>query len=79
MTMIFAGLIGSDISSVITSGNVATQLKPNMEAMVQFILPMSGFAAVLVTGVIAGGIVFIINYFGMKNSGDRIDSIRRTY
>jgi hypothetical protein len=79
ITMIFAGLIGSGIFAVVTSGGIDTQLKPNTEIMVQFILPISVFAAVLVTGVIAGGIVFIINYFGMKNSGDRIDSIRRTY
>jgi hypothetical protein len=79
MTMIYAGLIGSGIYSVITSGSVATQLKPNTEVMVQFILPMSIFATVLILGVIAGGIVFITNYFGMKNSGDRIDSISRGY
>jgi hypothetical protein len=34
---------------------------------------------VLILGVIAGGIIFITNYFGMKNSGDRIDSISRGY
>ena len=79
ITMIFAGLIGSGIFGVVASGSVATQLKPNTEIMVQFILPISVFAAVLVTGVIAGGIVFITNYLGMKNSGDRIDTIRRAY
>lgn len=79
ITMIFAGLIGSGIFAVVTSGGVSTQLKPNTEIMVQFILPISVFAAVLVMGVIAGGIVFITNYFGMKNSGDRIDTIRRAY
>jgi hypothetical protein len=76
---IFAGLIGSGIFAVVTSGGVAIQLKPNTEKMVQFILPMSVFAAVLVTEVIAGGIVFITNYFGMKNSGDIVDTIRRAY
>ena len=79
ITMIFAGLIGSGALAVVTSGSGATQLKPNTEIMVQFILPISVFAAVLVTGVIAGGIVFITNYLGMKNSGDRIDTIRRAY
>lgn len=67
ITIIFASLIGSGILAVVTSGGVAIQLKPNTEKMVQFILPMSVFAAVLVTGVIAGGIVFITNYFGIKN------------
>jgi hypothetical protein len=79
ITIIFAGLIGSGIFAVVTSGCVAIQLKPNTEKMVQFILPMSVFAAVLVTEVIAGGIVFITNYFGMKNSGDIVDTIRRAY
>jgi hypothetical protein len=79
MTMIFAGLIGSGIFAVAASGGVANQLKPNTEVMALFILPISAFAAVLVTGVIAGGIVFITNYFGIKNSGDRIDGIGRAY
>jgi hypothetical protein len=79
ITMIFAGLIGSGIFAVVTSGGVATQLKSNTEIMVQFILPISVFAAILITGVIAGGIVFITNDFGMKNSGDRIDAIRSAY
>jgi len=79
MTMIFAGLIGSGVYEVIASGSVANQLKPNTEVMAQFILPISVFAAVLVAGVIAGGVVFITNYFGIKNSGDRIDGIRMAY
>ena len=77
MTMIFAGLIGSGIFGVVASGSVATQLKPNTEVMVQFILPISVFATVLVMGVIAGGVVFITNYLGTKNSELAIDTIRR--
>jgi hypothetical protein len=79
VTMIVAGLIGSGVYEVVVSGSVTNQLKPNTEVMAQFILPISVFAAVLVVGVIAGGIVFITNYFRMKNSVDRIDGIRRTY
>ena len=79
MTMIIAGLIGSGIFAVVTNGSITSQLKPNTEIMVQFILPISIFAAVLVTGVIAGGIVFITNYFGMKNPVERIDNVRREY
>lgn len=79
ITMIVAGLIGSGVLVVVASGSGATQLKPNTEVMVRFILPISVFAAVLVTGVVAGGIVFITNYFGMKNSRDRIDTIRGAY
>lgn len=79
VTMIVAGLIGSGVYEVVASGSVTNQLKPNTEVMAQFILPISVFAAVLVVGVIAGGIVFITNYFRMKNSGDKIDGIRRAY
>ncbi len=77
--MIIEGLLGSGIFAVVTSGDVALQLKPNTEIMVQFILPISVFAAVLVTGVIAWGIVFITNYFEMKNSVERIDTMGREY
>jgi hypothetical protein len=76
IAMIFAGLIGSGIFTVVASGGVTVQLKPNTEAMAQFILPVSLFAAVLVIGTIAGGIVFITNYLGEKSSGDRIDTKR---
>lgn len=79
ITMIVAGLIGSGVLAAVASGSGAIQLKPNTEVMVQFILPISVFAAALVTGVLAGGIVFITNYFGMKNSGDRIDTIMKAY
>jgi hypothetical protein len=79
ITMIFAGLVGSGILAVIASGGITTQLKPSTEAMVQFILPISVFAAVLVIGTMAGGIVFITNYLGENSSGDRINSKRREY
>jgi len=77
ITMIFAGLVGSGILEVIASGGIATQLKPNTEAMAQFILPIAAFATVLVVGTISGGIVFITNYLGENSSGDRINSKRR--
>ena len=77
LTMIFAGLVGSGIFAVISSGGIATQLKPNTEAMTQFILPIAVFAAVLVVGTIAGGIVFITNYLGENSSEDRINSKMR--
>lgn len=62
ITMIFVGLVGSGILAVIASGNITAQLKPNTEVMIQFSLPISVFAAVLVIGTRAGGIVFIKNY-----------------
>ena len=44
---------------------LADQLKPNTEeVMTQFILPIEVFAAILVIGTIAEGIVFITSYLG---------------
>jgi hypothetical protein len=65
--MIFAGLIGSGILSVITSGPGASsssvsQLQPNIGVMVQFIPPISAFAGLLSIGVISGGIAYITTY-----------------
>jgi hypothetical protein len=79
ITMIFAGVVGSGILAVIASGGIATQLKPNTEAMAQFILPIAAFATVLVVGAIAGGIVFITNYFGENSSQDRINTKGREF
>jgi hypothetical protein len=70
LTMIFAGLIGSGILSVITSGPSASssssssfsQLQPNVGVMVQFIPPISAFAGLLSIGVISGGITYITAY-----------------
>jgi hypothetical protein len=56
LTMIFTGLIGSGILSVITSGASASssvsQLQPNVGVMVQFIPSISAFAGLLSIGVI---------------------------
>jgi hypothetical protein len=67
LTMIFAGLIGSGILSVITSGagtssSSVSQLQPNVGVMVQFIPPISAFAGLLSIGVISGGITYITTY-----------------
>src|ERR671935_2705763 len=65
LTMIFAGLIGSGILSVITSGAGASsvsQLQPNVGVMVQFIPPISAFAGLLSIGVISGGVTYITTY-----------------
>ena len=79
ITMIFAGLVESGVFAMISSGGNAAQLKPNTEAMTQFILPIAAFAAVLVTGTIAGGIVFITNYLVENSPGDRIKTTRREF
>ena len=65
LTMIFAGLIGSGILSVITGGastSSVSQLQPNVGVMVQFIPPISAFAGLLSIGVLSGGITYIITY-----------------
>jgi hypothetical protein len=65
LTMIFAGLIGSGILSVITSGpstSSALQLQQNVGVMVQFIPPISAFAGLLSIGVLSGGITYITTY-----------------
>jgi hypothetical protein len=69
LTMIFAGLIGSGILAVITSGGSASavsKLIPNNAIMVQFIPPIASFAAILSIGVIAGGITYIATYLAKK-------------
>ena len=67
MTMIFAGLIGSGILGVITSGgdsasSAVSQLRPNVAIMVQFITPIAAFVGILSIGVISGGITYILTY-----------------
>ena len=65
LTMVFAGLVGSGILSVITGGASASsisQLQPNVGVMVQFIPPISAFAGLLSIGVLSGGITYIITY-----------------
>ena len=62
--MIFAGLIGSGILSVITAdlASSVSQLQPNVGVMGQFIPPISAFAGLLSRGVLSGGITYIITY-----------------
>jgi hypothetical protein len=74
LTMIFAGLMGSGILSVITSGGGASsvsQLHPNTDVMVQFISPISAFSGLLSIGVISGGITYIITYL-QKSEGSTL-------
>ena len=66
LTIAYAGLIGSGIIGTILSGGNITELKPNTQIMEQFIIPISIFAAVLVIGLIAGGLTFLLNYLGSK-------------
>src|ERR687897_1471197 len=66
LTIAYAGLIGSGVIDTILSGGNITELKPNTLIMEQFIIPISIFAAVLVIGLIAGGLSFLLNYLGYK-------------
>jgi hypothetical protein len=70
LTMIFAGLIGSGILSVITNGPGASfsQLQPNVGVMVQFIPPISAFAGLLSIGVLSGGVTYITTYLQKSNN-----------
>ena len=55
-TKISINLLGSGVIGTILSGGNITELKPNTQIMEQFIIPISVFAAVLVIGLIAGGL-----------------------
>ena len=73
LTMIFAGLSGSGIFGVITSGGGASavaKLTPNNAIMVQFIPPIAAFAGLLSIGVIAGGVTYIVTYLQKNRSED---------
>jgi hypothetical protein len=65
LTMIYAGLVGSGIIGIFMSGgNNAVELKPNTQVLEQFIIPISIFAAILVIGLIAGGLTFLLSFLG---------------
>jgi hypothetical protein len=66
LTIASAGLIGSGVIGTILSGGNITELKPNTQILEQFIIPISIFAAVLVIGLIAGGLTFLLNYLDYK-------------
>ncbi len=66
LTIASAGLIGSGVIGTILSGGNITEVKPNTQILEQFIIPISISAAVLVIGLIAGGLTFLLNYLGYK-------------
>jgi hypothetical protein len=79
LTMIFAGLIGSGILSVITSGvgtSSLSQIQPNVGVMVQFITPISAFAGLLSIGVISGGVTYITTYL-QKSDNLKLQGIQK--
>jgi hypothetical protein len=75
LTMIYAGLVGSGIIGIImSSGNNAVELKPNTQVLEQFIVPISAFAMILVIGLIAGGLTFLLNFMRHKKKFEQIVS-----
>jgi len=60
IAMIFAGLSGSGILSVILGASDA--LQPNPAIMDQFVPVIAGFTGLLSIGVIAGGLAYITTY-----------------
>ena len=58
LSMVYAGLAGGVIGIVLSGGNIS-ELKPNTPIMEEFIIPISTFAAISVTGLIAGGLTFL--------------------
>ena len=66
IVMIYAGITGSGILDMVLNGITSGQSSPinsNVDIMVQFILPISGFAGLLSIGVISEGLTCIINFF----------------
>ena len=75
LTMIYAGLVGSGIMGIIMSGgNNAVELKPNTQVLEQFIVPISAFAMILVIGLIAGGLTFLLNFMRHKKKFEQVVS-----
>ena len=68
LSMIYAGLVGSGVIGILLSGGIISELRPNTQIMEEFIIPISVFAAILVTGLIAGGLTFLVNYSGNTKS-----------
>ena len=68
LTLIYAGLAGSGILDVVLNGTTlgtssTINIHSNVDIMVQFIIPISGFAGLLSIGVISGGLPFILTFF----------------
>ena len=68
IVMIYAGLAGSGILDVVLNGTTlgtssTININSNVDIMVQFIVPISGFAGLLSIGVISGGLTYILTFF----------------
>ena len=66
IVMIYAGLAGLGILDIVLNGTtsgISSTINSNVDIMVQFILPISGFAGLLSIGVISGGLTYITTFF----------------
>ena len=66
IVMIYAGLAGSGILDIVLNGTtsgISSTINSNVDIMVQFIVPISGFAGLLSIGVISGGLTYITTFF----------------
>ncbi len=66
IVMIYAGLAGSGILDIVLNGTtsgISSTVNSNVDIMVQFIVPISGFAGLLSIGVISGGLTYITTFF----------------
>jgi hypothetical protein len=70
LSMIYAGLVGSGVIGIVLSGGNISELRPNTQIMEEFITPISVFAAILVVGLIAGGLTFLVSFSGNTKNVD---------
>jgi hypothetical protein len=62
ITIIYAGLAGSGILDMMLSGDTTDNLKQNTAIMAEFVLPIAAFSGLLITGAVAGTIVYFASY-----------------
>ena len=66
IVMIYSGLAGAGILDIVIKGIMSGQsstINSNADILVQFIVPISGFAGLLSIGVISGGLTYIMTFF----------------
>ena len=58
-----------------SGGNNAVELKPNIQVLEQFLIPISIFAAILVMGLFAGGLTFLLSFLGERKRFESSDTM----
>jgi hypothetical protein len=77
ISMIYAGLVGSGVMGIVLNGGNISELRPNTQIMEEFIIPISVFAAILVVGLIAGGLTFLVTYLDNMKSVEYTKQTKR--